>query len=152
MLINQYCRPTLQLRGEMQLIIISCLVAFAFGQHLSTHELQGLVDSAFQSLDVSPKDGLLEHDELAKLFDMRDTDSNGCLSRAEFAAHTGLDFIFKDPMYDQFDANHDGNLCKNEFVDAPFAAMNQNGDNQVTRHEFDHYYTQILHHLNQHHG
>lgn len=30
-------------------------------------------------------------------------------------------------MYDQFDANHDGNLCKNEFVDAPFAAMNQNG-------------------------
>nr|XP_011422012.2 uncharacterized protein LOC105324594 [Crassostrea gigas] len=136
----------------MQLVIITCLVALALGQHLNNHELQQLVDSGFQTLDVNPKDGLLEHDELSKLFDMRDTDGNGVLSKAEFAAHTGLDFIFKDPVFNNFDSNHDGVLSKDEFVEKPFVAMNQNGDSEVSRHEFDHYYTQLLHHINQHHG
>lgn len=42
--------------------------------NLNNHELQQLVDPGFQSLDINPKDGLLEHDELSRLFDMRDTD------------------------------------------------------------------------------
>lgn len=42
--------------------------------NLNNHELQQLVDPGFQSLDINPKDGLLEHDELSKLFDIRDTD------------------------------------------------------------------------------
>ncbi|XP_011422013.2 uncharacterized protein LOC128155607 [Crassostrea angulata] len=138
----------------MQLVIFSCLVVFAIGQHhhLNNHELQQLVDPGFQSLDINPKDGLLEHDELSKLFDMRDTDGNGNLSREEFGAHTGLDFLFKDPLFDHFDTDHDGVLSKDEFVEKPFAEMNQNGDSEVSRHEFDHFYTQLLHHINQHHG
>lgn len=133
----------------MQLVIFSCLVVFAIGQHhhLNNHELQQLVDPGFQSLDINPKDGLLEHDELSKLFDMRDTDGNGNLSREEFGAHTGLDFLFKDPLFDHFDTDHDGVLSKDEFVEKPFAEMNQNGDSEVSRHEFDHFYTQLLHHL-----
>lgn len=52
---------------------------------------------------------------------------NGVLSKEEFAAHTGLDFIFKDPVFSNFDSNHDGVLSKDEFVEKPFVAMNQNG-------------------------
>lgn len=52
---------------------------------------------------------------------------NGVLSKEEFAAHTGLDFIFKDPVFNNFDSNHDGVLSKDEFVEKPFVAMNQNG-------------------------
>lgn len=51
-----------------------CHTLYRQHHNLNTHELQQLVDSGFQSLDVNPKDGLLEHDELTKLFDMRDTD------------------------------------------------------------------------------
>lgn len=52
---------------------------------------------------------------------------NGTLSREEFGAHTGVDFIFKDPIFDYFDTNHDGVLSKDEFVEKPYADMNQNG-------------------------
>lgn len=126
---------------------------------------------------------------------------NGNLSREEFGAHTGLDFLFKDPLFDHFDTDHDGVLSKDEFVEKPFAEMNQNGmlqettsticnietchayvhfylnrcpllslcytcllthvyglsngsqlflrnyslgDSEVSRHEFDHFYTQVL--------
>ncbi|XP_062570897.1 uncharacterized protein LOC134232917 [Saccostrea cucullata] len=125
-----------------------------YRQHhnLNTHELQQLVDSGFVTLDVNPKDGLLEYDELAKLFDQRDTDSDGHLTKAEFAAHVGLDFLFKDALFNLYDTDKNGLLTKAEFVDKAFHDANNNGDGQVTRHEFDHYYTQILHHLNQHHG
>lgn len=57
---------------------------------------------------------------------------NGTLSREEFGAHTGLDFLFKDPMFDHFDTDHDGVLSKDEFVEKPFAEMNQNGMLQET--------------------
>lgn len=48
------------------------------------------------------------------------------MSREEFGAHTGLDFVFKDPVFNNFDTNHDGVLSKDEFVEKPFADMNQN--------------------------
>lgn len=57
---------------------------------------------------------------------------NGTLSREEFGAHTGLDFLFKDPLFDHFDTDHDGVLSKDEFVEKPFAEMNQNGMLQET--------------------
>ncbi|XP_056012803.1 uncharacterized protein LOC130052326 [Ostrea edulis] len=139
----------------MQLILVSCLVAVACGQHhhnLNTHEIQQLVDSGFGTLDVNPTDGQLEYDELAKIFDQRDVNADGFLTKAEFEAHVGLDFLFKDPLFGHFDANHDGFLDKTEFVDTAFQKMNHNHDGIVTRHEFDQYYTQLIHHLNTHHG
>lgn len=45
-------------------------------QHLNTHELQQLVDAGFVSLDVNPKDNLLEYDELVTLFNQKDVDGN----------------------------------------------------------------------------
>lgn len=43
---------------------------------MNTHELQQLVDAGFVSLDVNPKDNLLEYDELVTLFNQKDVDGN----------------------------------------------------------------------------
>lgn len=66
-----------------------------YRQHLNNHELQQLVDSGFQTLDVNPKDGLLEHDELSKLFDMRDTD--GKIPQQIFLLHSFIELKGKQP-------------------------------------------------------
>lgn len=66
-----------------------------YRQHLNNHELQQLVDSGFQTLDVNPKDGLLEHDELSKLFDMRDTD--GKIPQPIFLLHSFIELKGKQP-------------------------------------------------------
>ncbi|XP_078323638.1 uncharacterized protein LOC111113286 [Crassostrea virginica] len=136
----------------MRSLVFVLLIPLVFGQHLNTHEIQQLVDSGFLSLDVNPKDNLLEYVELVTLFKQRDTNDDGNLSLSEFQAHVGLDFLFTDPLFNHFDVDNNQLLSVQEFVDNPYNAMNTNGDNQVTRHEFDHFYTQLLHHLNQHHG
>lgn len=45
-----------------------------FSQH--HHDIALMVDRAFLRLDVHPKDGLLELEELASVFDVRDTDGS----------------------------------------------------------------------------
>lgn len=45
-----------------------------FSQH--HHDIALMVDQAFLRLDVHPKDGLLELEELASVFDVRDTDGS----------------------------------------------------------------------------
>lgn len=45
-----------------------------FSQH--HHDIALMVDLAFLRLDVHPKDGLLELEELASVFDVRDTDGS----------------------------------------------------------------------------
>lgn len=49
-------------------------IFFECSQHLNTHEIQQLVDAGFVSLDVNPKDNLLEYDELVTLFNQKDVD------------------------------------------------------------------------------
>lgn len=60
--------------SKLSRTITFIIIFYRQHHHLNNHELQQLVDPGFQSLDINPKDGLLEHDELSKLFDMRDTD------------------------------------------------------------------------------
>lgn len=62
--------------SKLSRTITFIIIFYRQHHHLNNHELQQLVDPGFQSLDINPKDGLLEHDELSKLFDMRDTDGN----------------------------------------------------------------------------
>uniref|UniRef100_A0A8W8L537 EF-hand domain-containing protein n=2 Tax=Magallana gigas TaxID=29159 RepID=A0A8W8L537_MAGGI len=142
----------LEFEQKMKLMVFASLAVIVLGQHLNTHELQQLVDAGFVSLDVNPKDNLLEYDELVTLFNQKDVDGDGLLSMTEFQAHVGADFLFAEPLFNNYDVNKDQKLSVQEFVDNAYHAMNTNGDTQVTRHEFDHYYTQLLHHLNQHHG
>jgi hypothetical protein len=52
--------------------------------------------------------------------------ADGHLTKAEFEAHVGLDFLFKEPLFNHFDGNKDGVLDKTEFVDVAFQSMNHN--------------------------
>nr|XP_022321838.1 uncharacterized protein LOC111123651 [Crassostrea virginica] len=132
------------------------LISFTPSQQvIRVHEIPQLVDSGFGGLDVNPKDNVLEYVELVTLFKQRDTNDDGNLSLSECQAHVGLDFLFTDPLFHHYDADNNQLLTVQEFVDTAYNAMDSNGDGQVTRHEFDHYYTQLLshlNHLNQHHG
>ncbi|XP_034300129.2 uncharacterized protein [Magallana gigas] len=136
----------------MKLLVFVSLAVIVSGQYLNTHEIQQIVDSGFLGLDVNPKDNLLEYEELVTLFNQKDVDGDGHLSLTEFEAHVGADFLFTVPLFNYFDGDKNQMLSVREFVDIPFNEMNTNGDSQVTRHEFDHYYTQLIHHLDQHHG
>lgn len=132
----------------MRHLVLAFVVSSVLAQH--HHDIAQLVDQAFLRLDVHPKDGLLELEELASIFDVRDTDGDAKLSYAEFMAHAN-DNPLRHEMFNHFDTNKDGFLQKHEFVYANFLAMDHNGDNQVSRHDFDHYYTNIIQHI-QHHG
>eukprot|EP00105_Crassostrea_gigas_P011554 XP_011427278.1 PREDICTED: calcium-dependent protein kinase 22 [Crassostrea gigas] len=135
----------------MKHLIFTIAISFVFAQH--HHDIAQIVDTAFLRLDLHPKDGLLEMNELTTIFTQRDTDGNGKLSYVEFTAHAH-DNPMRHDLFNYFDTNKDGFLTKEEMVDNNYHAMDHNGDNQVSRTDFDHYYTNIIHHLlqQQQHG
>nr|XP_022324232.1 uncharacterized protein LOC111125067 [Crassostrea virginica] len=135
----------------MQFLIISCFLAFSFGQQppLTDEEIQYWVKDGFGNLDVDPKDGILTQEELGKVFSTGDTDGDGNLTRTDFGAFMGLNFPFTDQLFNLFDWNKNGVLSKDEFVDKPLVAADQNGDNQHSRQEFDDFYTKVLRRFNQ---
>ncbi|XP_061164786.1 uncharacterized protein LOC133173771 [Saccostrea echinata] len=128
----------------MKYLILAFILSYISAQH--HHDVALLVDQAFVRLDVNPKDGLLELAELTSVFDNRDLDGDGNLTFTEFQHHAP-DNPIRQEIFNHFDTNKDGMLDKVEFVDTNFHAMDHNGDNQVTRHDFDHYYTNIVQHL-----
>nr|XP_022307121.1 uncharacterized protein LOC111113285 [Crassostrea virginica]XP_022326498.1 uncharacterized protein LOC111126273 [Crassostrea virginica] len=134
----------------MKFLILALAVAVVSAQ-VHHHDIAQMVDQAFLRLDVNPKDGLLEFEELNHVFTLRDTDKDGKLSYAEFSAHA-VDNAMRHELFNHFDTDKDGFLQKAEMVDNNFNAMDQNGDNEVSRHDFDHYYTNIIQHLLHNHN
>ena len=55
------------------------------------------------------------------------------LSRTEYGTFMGLNFPFKDQLFDLLDWNKNGVLSKYEFVDKPFVAADQNGIDFITK-------------------
>lgn len=49
------------------------------------------------------------------------------LSMSEFQAHVGADFLFAEPLFNNYDVNKDQKLSVQEFVDNAYHAMNTNG-------------------------
>lgn len=45
----------------------------------------------------------------------------------EFQAHVGADFLFAEPLFNNYDVNKDQKLSVQEFVDNAYHAMNTNG-------------------------
>lgn len=52
---------------------------------------------------------------------------DGLLSMTEFQAHVGADFLFAEPLFNNYDVNKDQKLSVQEFVDNAYHAMNTNG-------------------------
>lgn len=87
-------------------------------------------------------------------FNYLDANGDSQLSFEEYIKHS-LDTTLQHDIFDYFDTNKDGTLQPAEYVETPFRDMDHNGDNVVSRHDYDHYYTNVIHHIiqNQHgHG
>uniref|UniRef100_K1QJN5 EF-hand domain-containing protein n=1 Tax=Magallana gigas TaxID=29159 RepID=K1QJN5_MAGGI len=117
-------------KEAMKHLIFTIAISFVFAQH--HHDIAQIVDTAFLRLDLHPKDGLLEMNELTTIFTQRDTDGNGKLSYVEFTAHAH-DNPMRHDLFNYFDTNKDGFLTKEEMVDNNYHAMDHNGDNQVRK-------------------
>lgn len=119
----------------MKHLIFVLVISSVFAQNHP--EQTQVVDQAFQSLDLHPKDGVLEKNELTAIFTERDTDGNGKL------VYSDMDNLMQREVFNYLDTNTDGFLTKVELVDNTYKAMDINGDNQVTKNEFSHYYLNV---------
>ena len=88
------------------------------------------------------KDGDVTCDEwkqyVAGLFRDADANSDGVLTRQEYAALARTDRLFEAAGFDYFDANADGLLTLAEIVDKPnpaFLLLDRNGDCVITADE-----------------
>eukprot|EP00105_Crassostrea_gigas_P038583 XP_019922731.1 PREDICTED: uncharacterized protein LOC105328194 [Crassostrea gigas] len=128
-------------QAAMKHLIFVLVISSVFAQNHP--EQTQVVDQAFQSLDLHPKDGVLEKNELTAIFTERDTDGNGKL------VYSDMDNLMQREVFNYLDTNTDGFLTKVELVDNTYKAMDINGDNQVTKNEFSHYYLNLIQHLQQ---
>lgn len=75
-------------------------------------------------------------------FNYLDANGDSQLSFEEYIKHS-LDTTLQHDIFDYFDTNKDGTLQPAEYVETPFRDMDHNGDNVVSRHDYDHYYTNV---------
>lgn len=81
------------------------------------------------------RDGIVTCDEwkayAAELFDAADTNRDGTLDRTEYAKVVSTDRMFETVEFGYYDANKDGKLTREEFVDKPnraFALLDKNNE------------------------
>uniref|UniRef100_K1Q427 EF-hand domain-containing protein n=1 Tax=Magallana gigas TaxID=29159 RepID=K1Q427_MAGGI len=100
------------------------------------------IDGTFKYVDTD-HDGVMVKGELAAVFDYLDVDHDGKLSYAEYTKYDGAsaESQLTHDVFNHFDTNKDGFLQRTEYVDTLFSQMDHNGDGQVTRHDYDHFFT-----------
>nr|XP_022326814.1 uncharacterized protein LOC111126446 [Crassostrea virginica] len=133
----------------MMNIIIASLFAVVLSQY-HHHDIALLIDRTFKYLDVNPIDGLLEKSELARTFEDLDANNDGHLVFMEYIKYDQENQLQHD-LFNHFDTNKDGLLQRTEYVDTNFSKMDHNGDGEVSRTDYDHYFTNVVQHL-MHHG
>nr|XP_022307117.1 uncharacterized protein LOC111113282 [Crassostrea virginica] len=135
--------------GKMMYTIFASLFVVVLSQY-HHHDIALLIDSTFKYVDVNPTDGLLEKSELARAFEDLDANKDGQLVYTEYIKYTH-DSQLQHDLFNHFDTNKDGVIQRTEYVDENFSKMDHNGDSEVSRTDYDHYFTNVVQHL-MHHG
>lgn len=131
----------------MKCIIFTLIVATVLSQTYHHHDIEMFIDRTFKYVDTD-HDGVMVKGELAAVFDYLDIDHDGKLSYAEYTKYDGAsaESQLTHDVFNHFDTNKDGFLQRTEYVDTLFSQMDHNGDGQVTRHDYDHFFTNVVHH------
>ena len=139
-------------RRMLSTVVLAGLVAMAAGvAHAGEAGSGRLVERLFQKMDTDG-DGALSAAEAEaaaeKMFDRRDTNGDGVLTESEFTAQTGgrqlvadrqqkLDAL-RTKRFAAMDKDGDGQVSAQEFLAAAqqrFTAADANGDGRITKEE-----------------
>ncbi|XP_052674809.1 uncharacterized protein LOC128156630 [Crassostrea angulata] len=135
----------------MKCIIFTLIVGTVLSQTYHHHDIEMFIDRTFKYVDTD-HDGVMVKAELAGAFDFLDVDHDDQLSYAEYTKYSqSAESQLSHDVYNHYDTNKDGFLQRSEYVDSLFSQMDHNGDGQVTRHDYDHFFTNVIHH-EMHHG
>eukprot|EP00105_Crassostrea_gigas_P001144 XP_011413183.1 PREDICTED: uncharacterized protein LOC105318016 [Crassostrea gigas] len=135
----------------MKYTIIAVLIASVLSQY-HHHDMALIIDGTFKYVDTNPLDGLLEKEELSRAFENLDANADGQLTFVEYTKYTNSESQLQHDLFNHFDTNKDGALQRSEYVDTIFSQMDHNGDSQVTRTDYDHFFTHVIQQLMHHHG
>ncbi|XP_052067752.1 uncharacterized protein LOC127707216 [Mytilus californianus] len=128
------------------LVVLSLLFGYAYCQvDVHGHDLNALVAKGFARLDTN-HDGILENSEYEAVLKADDDNSDGTLTCDEYVAHSSAPKALALQIFSSFDPNSDCSLTHAEALTI-LHKMDQTGDGQVSEHEFEHFYLQLMKHL-----
>uniref|UniRef100_A0A8W8L513 EF-hand domain-containing protein n=3 Tax=Magallana gigas TaxID=29159 RepID=A0A8W8L513_MAGGI len=137
--------------NNMKCIIFTLIVGTVLSQTYHHHDIEMFIDRSFKYVDTD-HNGVMVMAELDGAFDVLDVDHDDKLSYAEYTKYSqSAESQLSHDVYNHFDTNKDGFLQRTEYVDSVFSQMDHNGDGQVTRHDYDHFFTNVVQH-EMHHG
>ncbi|VDI73411.1 Hypothetical predicted protein [Mytilus galloprovincialis] len=141
---SSLCKSSLWIKITMQLLLVlSLLFGYAYCQvDVHGHDLNVLVAKGFARLDTN-KDGILETNEYEAVLKVDDTDGDGTITCDEYVAHSSASKTIALQIFTAFDPDHDCSLTHAEALSL-LTKMDQTGDGQVSEHEFEHFYLQLL--------
>ncbi|XP_060068738.1 uncharacterized protein LOC132548856 [Ylistrum balloti] len=102
----------------------------------------GLVDLTFQNLD-SNHDSFLELSELYDVYDKIDANDDGVVSEYEYTYRATEQHRFFSIIFQELDYDGDGYLDRGAEA-GQYIMMDTNTDNEVSRREYDTYYTKVV--------
>ncbi|KAH3805939.1 uncharacterized protein LOC127834733 isoform X1 [Dreissena polymorpha] len=129
----------------MMFLILVCVVGMAAGQTLPHGaDLKQLVDARFSRLDHSPTDGVVTENEWDVLLTREDLNNDTCVSLTEYEqASPAMPTTMATTMFHHFDHDADGCLKVSD-LSAEFHLVDHNGDNSVSLHEWEQYFTHLI--------
>ncbi|XP_071153560.1 uncharacterized protein [Mytilus edulis] len=137
---GEYCKIRMKL-----ILALSLFLGYVTCQTIHGHELKVLAQSQFNGFDHD-HNGILEMAEFEASVHGTDTNGDGNVTCAEYAAATSQPHALALEIFHHYDQDGD---CIMSHADAlaTLRQIDQNGDGTVNEHEFEHYYTQIMKHL-----
>ncbi|KAL4230563.1 hypothetical protein ACF0H5_010943 [Mactra antiquata] len=112
------------------------------------HKLADFVDTGFDRIDHSPKDGQVTQAEFDYIIELDDANNDSCVSYTEYANDQTKQMFLEitRSMYLHFDPDSDDCLDIDE-MNAEFAKIDTNSDGILEKAEYEKYYVKILHSL-----
>ncbi|OWF46131.1 uncharacterized protein LOC110456170 [Mizuhopecten yessoensis] len=126
---------------QLLIVFVGCTTVFA--QSFTHNDIMGAVDATFHRRDLNG-DSILELYELINVYDSLDTNKDDRVSESEYEQRgTDMFHRFLGIVFQQLDTDGDGFLDKGAEY-GQYTMMDTNFDNQVSRREYDAFFTKVV--------